>query len=1237
MNLLSGEIAHRLTMVFLHSFWQAGLVALILWLLLRCLSARQASMRYAISSSALLFVIVASLATWNLSEPKTTALPQPVRNSSPSNALHSTKPVQTEHISSDSAESDSTVDITRPVTTEAGSPGLVSSDSRIMWTQHLETAVALIWVLGALIMTLRVVRTVFRAGRLVGNDTWQEEIVDLSGLRHLTNELCRQLRLRQTVRVIASSRISVPGVLGTLAPVLLVPTAMVTGLPVDQWRVILAHELAHIRRYDYLVNLLQMMVEAMLFFNPAVWWISRQMRIERETCCDALAVRIAGNEFDVARTLVDVADWYGSSDFALKGGRPEAALQAALDPTNPGSLFDRIRRLAEPDSRPSILLPWYSLMGLALVGGLLFCGLHAGTDVAVRTVQKILTPRERQEQIVNLADQFDKQAEKRAAGVPETQQKLSGKPLSKKVTISGVIRMADGTDLPVGMRILASTHRRLSSNSTTNELAFNMVIKKAVPEYRFTLRVNRGTTHVWCRAPETGESVFDVAVSKPIPVDSPETVDDFEMIIAPGFVGRIRCVDPQGKPVANAILRGNWMAGDKNGKVGLGNAKRLSTDTDGQITLRHAIAGIDFDCTLLAHGYEVESRSVRFKPGEPYEWRLTPAKPTRGIVVSQTTGKPITGAELVFLEETTRVGSHTTRTSGSYDPRENERIPDVRRLARTDANGQFLLDTLKARAGYSVWVQANGYDPVVIKDVHAGRKGLRVELPDPIVIKGYFIGPVEQIKARSWRQPSLQYRNPLPGYNSLLKTPLEIHDDGAHFEIRHLLHNQITFKLPGRNIIRRLDVPIHPEDFVIDLTKPVKEVHRERTQKPRPPTRKVVLRFTGTRDDVPIQGSVRVGYIRRDGPQNRYTGENIEIHDRQVAFEVEVPTKIHYQPERLLGYWFKNQTGTKVPSGDDPFVVDVPVSLAGAIRGTVRNDDGTLSDDFEVRLLVINQKTGQLGSPQTRIPLEKTYGTFLYASVPMRETYRLQIYDNRIHSLAHILTEEFTIDDANPIHEPKLRFPAGATYRLKIVGDDGEPLPDAKVEKRHKGPTHSRENSQAVDENGIARFEHVPEKDIGSWKLNVSDPNHQGVSFPVDWGSLPNPLRLKPGFSASGRIVEHKTGRPIPDASIYLLPKPFKDAKLQDSIFFRTDETGRFEINNLEAMAYEFHLHSAVPPEVPVLSSPDGSYNIDYSKYRNGLPYPLIVGGKSRDVTIRMKLLPDSKLRPVELDETEEN
>src|SRR5262249_61075524 len=111
------------------------------------------------------------------------------------------------------------------------------------------------------------------------------------------------------------------------------------GLPAEHIEALLLHELAHIRRHDYLVNILQNVAEALLFYHPAVWWVSGQMRAEREMCCDDVAVLVSGDALVYAPSLTQLESYC------------PAQLSAALA-AHGGSLPDRIARLLD-QSRPA--------------------------------------------------------------------------------------------------------------------------------------------------------------------------------------------------------------------------------------------------------------------------------------------------------------------------------------------------------------------------------------------------------------------------------------------------------------------------------------------------------------------------------------------------------------------------------------------------------------------------------------------------------------------------------------------------------------------------------------------------------------------------------------------------------------------------------------------------------------------------------------------------------------------
>jgi hypothetical protein len=126
--------------------------------------------------------------------------------------------------------------------------------------------------------------------------------------------------------------VAVPTAIGWLRPVILLPVGALTGLTVQQLEAIIAHELAHIRRHDYLINLLQTVIETLLFYHPAVWWVSRRIREEREHCCDDLAVSVCGDALSYARALFTMEQ--------LRAATPPLAMAA-----NGGALMNRIERL----------------------------------------------------------------------------------------------------------------------------------------------------------------------------------------------------------------------------------------------------------------------------------------------------------------------------------------------------------------------------------------------------------------------------------------------------------------------------------------------------------------------------------------------------------------------------------------------------------------------------------------------------------------------------------------------------------------------------------------------------------------------------------------------------------------------------------------------------------------------------------------------------------------------------
>ena len=159
-----------------------------------------------------------------------------------------------------------------------------------------------------------------------------------SGVCTLAESWLARLNVPQSIPLLESCRIEAPMVVGLLRPVILVPAGFIAGLPPSQVEAILLHEVAHIRRRDPLVNLLQNFVEGLLFYHPAVWWISRVVRAEREHCCDDQVVAATGDAHGYAAALA-----------ALEMARSSPSPALAV---NGGNLVTRIRRLLHAPAAP---------------------------------------------------------------------------------------------------------------------------------------------------------------------------------------------------------------------------------------------------------------------------------------------------------------------------------------------------------------------------------------------------------------------------------------------------------------------------------------------------------------------------------------------------------------------------------------------------------------------------------------------------------------------------------------------------------------------------------------------------------------------------------------------------------------------------------------------------------------------------------------------------------------------
>lgn len=243
-----------------------------------------------------------------------------------------------------------------PVAASGDSSVLVSLVSQAAGQANPSTLLAWTvagWLAGVVLLSVRLLIGWHHIIRLRRS----AETAAASRLKPVIVRLCEQMRIHRKVLVGVSTRVRAPVVVGWLKPLVLFPPALLNRLPNDQIEMVLAHELAHICRHDHLINLIQTVVETLLFYHPVVILISRRIRIERENACDDLAVDATRNRLAYVEMLASLEK--------LRHPGPRLALGV-----HDGQILGRIRRLVQqnrPERQRGLTLP--ALLMVSLTAG----------------------------------------------------------------------------------------------------------------------------------------------------------------------------------------------------------------------------------------------------------------------------------------------------------------------------------------------------------------------------------------------------------------------------------------------------------------------------------------------------------------------------------------------------------------------------------------------------------------------------------------------------------------------------------------------------------------------------------------------------------------------------------------------------------------------------------------------------------------------------------------------------
>jgi beta-lactamase regulating signal transducer with metallopeptidase domain len=1128
-----------LVRTMLHTLWQGAVIALVLWAALRLMAARRTRIRYAASYAAMTAILLGAMLTWAIlaRAPKSPA-PGSLHSASVKSVGLSVSPVGRSTEQSITAETPASRAARLPWTTWAG------------WS----------WAIGAALLLARAALGLSSAQRWASGG---KLLVDGPLVDRVT-QLARRMGLQRTIRVRVGEDWHVPAVMGFVWPTLLLPASLVSEVPAWQLQMMLAHELAHVRRWDYLANFVQQVIEALLFFNPAIWWVSRQIRIEREACCDAWAARIIESPRHAAETLATFAQ-------RLAGACPSPVM--AFD--GHGELLDRVKRILRPDRAPMTRSPWYVPI-IALSAALLcLVVLHRGAEVAVAAAEQLLAPEERVNKIAE-AERQQAATEAAAEHPPEC-------------TVRGIVRSVDGSQLP----------KALTTVTITSNVAHSLIGNSA--------RIGRDGH--FSQQVAGGEIRLSAALDGYAPIfterlhpDAKGNLPPVELVLSRGFDATIHVADPAGAPIPGASVVGVYDDGFILGR------QAAVSDAAGIVVLHHVTDTAPMHLTVEIPGFQGDSKRIQLSEGKPLEWTLMRASPTSGTVVDAKSGAPIAGAKVDLIQ---RSGVDEI----VYQPQKTWNNPPPL-LATTDSAGKFSLTTLRDGAKYAFLVTAPAHGSELVFGVYAGQTNLRWTLGPERIIRGSVTGDLAELPRRrigNQTVPCVFFDDNLRlengGYSGSTSVPVSINAGIGTFEIRDPLPGMTSVSVAGQT--RRVDPANAAGVLLFDLS--------PTTQ---PAKRWVDFTFVPPAGATAPKGKLVVFYF--DRAIQAYQRTVVPIEQGKARYEASVGEKIGYGagPE-MPGYWVPDRWDIDVPAGEAPLSVMISdLHPAGAVQGMIQDADGkpARADRFSVSVIDVEQDKPRPDgwTPPQPFNGDGADGLYLISPLLLGRAYRLAATgpDSQV-----VVSDEFKLEAADPLHRISLRFDPGIGKRVRVLDSAGRPRAGIPVILQFTAAFSwtMRMSARPTDADGSVTFRNVNPNVKGEYSV-VIDPgaDYQGVTQPitVDRGRV-SEIKLEQGYKLTGQLLEDRSGKPLGHRKVKASPVYEEGHVDRSRAEAWTDSDGRFAFGNLDSEVYSLRVDGTVPAGVVIERNAAGQTTY---RWPDGVSFPTARGGQRDEVKMRVQV-----------------
>ncbi len=1000
-------LIERLGWTLLHSLWQGVLALAVLRAALAALHRHSSHVRYLAACGTL---VLATLAPWitffRLDVTQRLSEVAPARVTQPLPVFPRVSP---------GPEPRAIVD------PGAGGPAVSArpSDGNMLGPGRLETAlrpafpwIVGVWITGFVFCSVRLFFGWCRTCALVRGPLPPAPAEVVARFASLLS----RLRLRRRVRLGLSCRISAPAVVGWLRPVVLLPMEALAGLSPGQLDALLLHELAHVRRADVLVNLLQAVTEALFFYHPAFHAINRLIREEREHACDDWAVGVTGNAVAYAHALAALA--------SSAAGAPSLALAATGDGKTGGVLV-RIRRLL--GRPPAHERPFTPLAWVAFTGALLYVFAMLG---APAVAARLLTPEERIELVRETAAIVSAQA------TPEF-------PRGAKVEVTGEVRTEDGSPLPPAISLIARTQNRYSGTATELKVVSGQA-HGSLPA---------GEIYLLLYAP--GWAPTFAGPIQPRRLDEKLALP--ELVLRRGFPARLRVLDDRGSPLAGVRLQQPWIR--SSSPASNRNLNRpgpdLVTDANGKAVFANVAADTELEITIAHPGFQTAIRRFEgFSPGVLSEFRLTPARLTPGHIIDANTGQPVAGAKVLLA------GQQRPDTNAAYSLQNNIE------MAVADDTGRFVLDTLNENWTTYVYVSAPGYAPTSLEATIG--KPMEVRLDRGIRIAGR-IRAGERVSTKGMRviaDYSLQ-TGPQSAFGHQVEQALDSTQPEPTFSFDHLPRGSDSVSISVANRSIRLSGHTDHVDLVIDLasTTPGPRDTKEGVVALGPvPRRQVILTIRPPANEPAPDGEIEFDYRAQGLNREDNTSRPlplVPVRNGRIELELAVPNRLEITQARLPGYT-PSIRSLEVPEGQTPLTLDLPLVPAGAIRGRLIDAHGRPLPGWFLSCAPDDTSAAQprvtRGNPFWGEPRTNAAGGFLAGGLPLDRGYVFVAHREFFYATSDLVR----LSGREPVQEIEWRLAQPAAFLGRLIGPDGAPVSRAKITLAFESRTGDRFGNGAV-------------------------------------------------------------------------------------------------------------------------------------------------------------------------------